>query len=458
MIRTLSHFFILFCLAGTACKPVHQEVIESGRHDSLPPPEVQSKTVYTVLSNNCFSCHQGGKYGAPDWGQINSINDLDLFASTSRIKKGDPEGSNLLRRAMHGPGDQSMPPSSTDFLKEDYLILYNWIKNLPAASDMVDGPPPPQVQENAFTVVQTYCLNCHNGGGGPSWGNIQNISQFISFAYSGSVRLKPGKPAESTIILRMKHGVGDQSMPPGASDLSQQQYQIVFDWIQELPEAQTGGPTGPPPIPTDVYNRIARSSGEKLRIGDRRFVASVLNQILGASSKTTVDKYVLSRTSKFGGSCDRLNSYTHSYPTVQRCNEPGLSLTSKLIDVDLVNIEAPRLPDSNTVREGLRVLTCKQSLLSDNTALTNLIQQVKGSGDTSFLQTNPRMSSDDVIKMYRLFYPGRDPKVPILNALLAVSDEAQTRPLAPVGANGTSFESWRYVALTLCKAPDWQME
>jgi mono/diheme cytochrome c family protein len=461
MSRFLYHYLILLSLLGTACNPVHQVMNESEQQGSLPESEVQNKTVYTVLSNHCLSCHQSGSNGATDWGVINSMSDLDLFAKSSRIKKGDPEGSSLLLRTKHGIGDQSMPPSGNSFLVEDYLIIYNWIKNLPP-DNVTPVPPaiPPPAQENAFTVLQTYCLNCHNGAGGPSWGTIQNISQLITFAYSGSARLKPGKANESTIILRMKHGPGDQSMPPGATSLTAQQYQLVYNWIQDLPPAPIEPPPGPnlPPPPADMYNRIALSNGEKLRLGDRRFVASVLNNVLGASAKTIIDQHVLSRTSKFGGACDRLNSYTHSYPTVIRCNEPGPSLTSKLVNVDLADIDAPRLPDSNTSREGLRVLTCKQALLGDNMALSHIIQQVKGSSDTSFLQTTPRMSSDDVKKMYRLFYPGRDPKPPILSALLAVSDEAQIKGLASVGPNGVAFESWRYVALTLCKAPDWQLE
>jgi mono/diheme cytochrome c family protein len=460
MIHTFYRLLILLSLVGSACKPVHQPVAGSTQQDSLPGPEVQEKTVYTVLSNHCLSCHQTGSYGASDWGVINSMSDLDVFAKSSRIKKGDPEGSALLLRTKHGIGDQSMPPSGNFFLKEDYLIIYNWIKNLSPDSNTPTPPPViPPVQENAFTVLQTYCLNCHNGAGGPSWGSIQNISQLITFAYSGSVRLKPGKANESTIILRMKHGPGDQSMPPGPSALTAQQYQLVYNWIQDLPPAPVTPPGGTnPPPPTDMHNKIALSNGEKLRLGDRRFVASVLNNVLGASSKTVIDQYILSRTSKFGGACDRMNSYTHSYPTVIRCNEPGASLTSKLVNVDLADIDAPRLPDSNTSREGLRMLACKQSLLGDNSAISYIIQQVKGSGDTSFLQTTPRMSADDVKKMYRLFYPGRDPKPPILDALLAVSDQAQTLPLASVGPNGKAFESWRYVALTLCKAPDWQLE
>ncbi len=324
----------------------------------------------------------------------------------------------------------------------------------------VNGQPTSPQAKSAFDVAKTYCLNCHNNGvGGPTWGNIQTAEELNTFAYNGSSRIVPGDSASSILMMRIKFGPGDQSMPPSGESFTVEHYTILRDWIQGLPPLALPPPPPPtPPPPGGGALGVAKSNREKLRLGDRRFVASVLTGIFGTSVKPTTDSLILSRLTKFGGACDEADSFAHLYPVVTRCDDPGINLTSKQVNVDLENIYAPRIPVSTLDREGFRVAACRQILLGDNTALIKGIERVRGNSDLAFLDSTPMMTESEIQKAYALFYPGRSVKPRILSALMSVSAAAQQSGLESVGGNGTKFESWRFVFYTLCKSPEWQLE
>jgi len=314
-------------------------------------------------------------------------------------------------------------------------------------------------------VLNTYCISCHNGGIGSEWGDLQTESDWRAFARKDNNRVVPGNPMGSLLILRMKHGPGDETMPSAPPYPTVEEYRKVYEWISVL--TQEDQETSEPEVPAGNGDLIARASSEKIKLGDRRLVSSIFTSIFGPDIKPVSDDLILKRVTKFGGPCDSLNSYAHEYPTVVRCNEVGQGGAKVLVDTDANNAESSMIPESSATREGFRLKACKKAVFGGkNTVgtphdapLVHAIKLAKNTNDLTSLSADPVPTGTEIRRAYKLFYPGQSPPSRVVSGLQQVAVRAQNAGLLVVGGEtDLRYESWRYVLFTLCQASDWQIE
>jgi hypothetical protein len=117
-------------------------------------------------------------------------------------------------------------------------------------------------------------------------------------------------------------------------------------------------------------------------------------------------------------------------------------------DADVSDNLAPMLPPSSTLREGQNAKVCN-ILVFNSLTLSHAISQATGQADLAYLGSNPLPTPSEIVAAYQLFNPGRAPTPAIQTALANVAQGAQEA--------GKPLDPWRYVFLTLCYAPDWQM-
>ncbi len=173
------------------------------------------------------------------------------------------------------------------------------------------------------------------------------------------------------------------------------------------------------------------SSTESIRISDRVFMKSFLDHLYGSSAEAMTNTMVFNESSKFDGPCDPMGAAT---------------LGCKGLDVE--DISAPLLPVMSTPRAGQVMKVCNRLSFTDAT-VNYAISNITGQSNLSYLTTTPIPTDAELQKAYEFFYPGRNASLAIVTKL---------RELATVAReSGKERDPWRYVLLTLCWSPDWQM-
>lgn len=176
----------------------------------------------------------------------------------------------------------------------------------------------------------------------------------------------------------------------------------------------------------DAEYAVARTALNRPKIGDKLFVASFYNQIFGPSVGGFMVPLIRNNTGAFGGPCDQLGNIATNHCL-------GRSSFS----------QAPVLPNSMATREGFRIRTCDLTAQTD-AAIVHAVAQIKNAS------TDSKPGTSEVAKAYELFFPGHEPTQEVGEALKAVVDEATSDGQPPL-------EGWRFLFLTLCLAPEWQL-
>jgi hypothetical protein len=223
-------------------------------------------------------------------------------------------------------------------------------------------------------------------------------------------------------------------MPPGGSISSVQSFAIM-NWIA------AGSPNSvapaPSPSPTAVTgSALLVANEERLRIGNRLFIASFLQDIFGSAANAPVTKLVTSSSYT-----DVLGAPCNAYSSIGPIDYGQLSIGSDCASV--ASAQVAEIPISTTARGALLTRAC-DAILSQDSAVLNAASLALGTSMTA--STLPAMDASSVSKAYGLFYAGRPLPTDVAADLLAV---------ASAGEN--SMESWRFTLLALCYAPDWQI-
>jgi hypothetical protein len=266
------------------------------------------------------------------------------------------------------------------------------------------------------------CVNCH--GAGVNYGDFTNITGL-------KARTIAGDPFSSSLYLRTAPGAANP-MPPGGTITTVQSFAIM-NWIAAgAPGAVTPSPTPTAPVGTTLLV----GNDERLRIGNRVYIASVLQDIFGSSSTTPITNLISTPTyvDVLGGPCN-------AYSDIGRVDYGQITVGSDCASVASAQVQA--IPVSTTARGALLTRTC-DLILSQDAAVLNAASLALGTVvDVTSL---PGMTSASVAKTYDLFYLGRP-----------IDATAATQLLAVANSGENSLESWRFTLLTLCYAPDWQI-
>jgi len=165
-------------------------------------------------------------------------------------------------------------------------------------------------------------------------------------------------------------------------------------------------------------------SNKKLRLVMGRYVNGLLNEIFGAVAQPITKQFVDGKYAEFGGSCDR-------YGSVKDC--PANLSQSAVI------------PSALTSRSSILTRACEK-ILQNDLAVTTALSKI---GINGTALPSPNVTS--IQAAYGLFYPGRTVNSgDVTSKLLAISDRAKELSEPPM-------EAWRFLLLTLCLSPDWQL-
>lgn len=183
---------------------------------------------------------------------------------------------------------------------------------------------------------------------------------------------------------------------------------------------------------------VVTDSDSKLRMATRAYVASTLREVFGAASHSSVEKaieeLVVRQLAPFaGGPCDR---YGEDCPLMNngsgRVDPAGESQSSVI-------------PAPTTARFALMIRVCER-ITSEDKAIFFAASQAMGGAVANHL---PMPLEGDVTAAFDLFHTGEVPPKAVTNELLSLAKLAYQQ--------GGTLEAWRFLLLTLCTSPGWQI-
>jgi hypothetical protein len=120
--------------------PVACEDLKDTEHQSNQQADGESsddriaffhKTVFPILSENCFQCHNPAKAAARKSGRLDLTTQESLVkggASGSPINPGNPDQSLLIQKVRHADPEEVMPPDDP-LTPEQIAALEQWIRD-----------------------------------------------------------------------------------------------------------------------------------------------------------------------------------------------------------------------------------------------------------------------------------------------------------------------------------------
>ncbi len=273
------------------------------------------------------------------------------------------------------------------------------------------------------------CAGCHTTGFFPGASDYTTYTNL-------KVTVVAGSPLTSPLFIRTAAGALSP-MPPGSTITSVQSLAIM-NWIARgAPNGTVTPSPTPSPSPTVIAGTtLLVASDERMRIGNRLYIASTLQDIFGASAMAPVTTLISAPANYevLGGPCN-------GYSDIGVINYGTLSIGSDCASNASAQVQA--IPMVNSARGALITRACNLILNAD-AAVLNAATLALGNSVTT--ATIPAMNAASIQKTYDLFYQGRPMSTAISADLLAVANFGTT-----------ALESWRFTLLTLCYAPDWQI-
>ncbi|GLZ87168.1 hypothetical protein Pres01_32190 [Metapseudomonas resinovorans] len=226
--------------------------------------DVSFDDIQPILQARCVMCHAGD--AAPLGLRLTSLDEL-LKGSSIRqvVVSGDPANSELIRR-LKGQSQPRMPMTGPPFLSDaEITLVEDWIAGgLQAGSRPADAtarPAPllrpsegqPVTYEHVAPIFASRCVKCHSAyglmGSAPE-GLLLNSYAAILDRHE-RVRVVPGASGASELVRRIR-GQSQPQMPyDGPPFLSDEEVQLIVDWIDQGARDDTGQPA-----PSPVGSRV----------------------------------------------------------------------------------------------------------------------------------------------------------------------------------------------------------
>lgn len=177
-----------------------------------------------------------------------------------------------------------------------------------------------------------------------------------------------------------------------------------------------------------------------LKLATKNYVASTLRQIFGDGSSHPLQDQIISKLidAKYGsfggGPCD---PYAHTGCGLS--SVPGLSTMGEAA--------LPQVPAIATARMALTVRACDKLAATDD-AIYFAVGLIQATGVTGSTAAKTPPTDKQITQLYELFHPGATPSSTTAMDLSNIATKASL-----YGA----MEAWRFVLLTLCLSPSWQV-
>lgn len=279
------------------------------------------------------------------------------------------------------------------------------------------GNPPPGLitgqmafSKSVYLITRSKCIMCHETQNSP-----MHASADVALAYLAAYSKVDFINIENSTILK-KIKDGHCGLPNCTTD-GAEMLRALNNW--KAFEKVT-------PVLVD-----AASTNGLLRHGGRKFVASRLRDIFGATSNTIVTSLIENDAGNFGDPCDKYSRDFNGNQNFGDCR-------------DLAESQASLVGPATAARESLVVRVCTK-ITQDNAAVTNAVTLAIGA--TAITRA---VAAGDIQAMYDLFYPGRLAASTTSAALKGIATEVEQKAYATI-------DQWRFILLTLCMSPDWQI-
>ena len=194
-----------------------------------------------------------------------------------------------------------------------------------------------------------------------------------------------------------------------------------------------------------VSNSVSQleQSALVVRLSDRYYVTSLLSDVFGPTAMSTLNNNVKIRMDSFGGGCDQYDRNVNSGLTC-------LNDDCNMINCNGATVLHNQIGVSSVIRQGWVLRACEE-ITNSNDAITYaaiLIGAVTTNNNRkpikNVLATPTRQT---MASAYGLFYRSTSPSDDVLTALNNVA----------VNETTSNLEKWRYIFLSLCTTPEWQV-
>jgi hypothetical protein len=174
----------------------------------------------------------------------------------------------------------------------------------------------------------------------------------------------------------------------------------------------------------------------QIRLTNRNFIAAKLESVFGPSAKASIDAIVMNQAyhAVLGGPCNSYSEISTQFPfnvTSPDCALPAYA-------------QAPMIPRASTARAALLTRACDR-ILSQDDAIFFALSQALSSSVTGINIERPNQNA--ILETFKLFSPTRELPSLAQSAVMKVAD-----------SQALATDAWRFVLLTFCYQPDWQVQ
>jgi hypothetical protein len=203
---------------------------------------------------------------------------------------------------------------------------------------------------------------------------------------------------------------------------------------------------------TTTWPVVSSGTQFQLRLGTRWMASTALQDIFGASTaatgasvQTVATQFIATQPVSWGGPCD---PYANSLlmPTKQTDGsvQRVVASVSPRGCTDSSFSQSAILPGASTTRLAWTIRACDRIVSSDPAVLYAATQ----AGLTGSITVPPTTAL--IQSTYNIFYPGVPITAAVQTGLQGVVNQA-------VSLYPNTNEAWRYLLLTLCSSPGWQI-
>lgn len=197
-----------------------------------------------------------------------------------------------------------------------------------------------------------------------------------------------------------------------------------------------------------------------LKLGDRNYVESTLKSVFGISTTVTaaIQTFVRYQMDSFGGPWDPYRNTTEAI-----CLRPGTTPSWGCINES--TMQAPVTATATSLREALRVRACYRILNYDATLaeapLKAAVNQAQGRSADDMTTINwatiQAPTEAEIEAAFSLFQPAEEPGQDLVSALYNLTQQIASSTAPELLRIRRNVEAWRYLFLSLCTAPEWQI-
>jgi hypothetical protein len=190
----------------------------------------------------------------------------------------------------------------------------------------------------------------------------------------------------------------------------------------------------PASSPSTIAN--LEQSGLNVRMGDRYYASSLLLDVFGPDANEVIKNNIMTKMDNFGGGCDQYDKSATGVCSADDCS---------IVNCTGAEVIHNQIGVSSVIRQGWTRKACEE-ISNKDSAILYAIQRITGLNNLT-IQNTPVPSNQNLIKAYTLFYRSVAPNSAVTTSLVAISNSETTN----------HFEKWRYVLLSLCTTPEWQI-